>query len=445
MEDTLLGGTRPRLLRRLVDDEAPYEGYVVAGDEPACVVAVDAFDADPAWRAAGDGHLWAPIDLAQGPDGPCVVLPLLAGRLGACAAAQREAGAAVTVAVSMLRAAREADALAAEEGSWWVSAAGRPVLALRGGASWRARADPIMAALAVRFPALGAELERARSCLRSSAVLRRDFDACEQALFAAAVPAPMQLAGESPVSPPAVATLQRSARTGDGAASDAGGTGQLSRRARRAVTPRTAGARAVVPVRERVAELTSVLVDAAWAEHVRAVLPARRAQQSGATARRGATRRRAPMLAGAAVAAVVLTAGVLWPVDEAPVAAGVNDAPASGGSSSAAAPAPSPAVTSERTAAPEEGGDEAAMVAAVLERIRACADGGCDGFEAPPAAPPEGAAARSDAQGAVVDTYGGVSVVRVEADGEQPQIVVVVRADDEWLVREVYDLTDQPF
>ena len=44
----------------------------------------------------------------------------------------------------------------------------------------------------------------------------------------------------------------------------------------------------------------------------------------------------------------------------------------------------------------------------------------------------------------VVDEYGDVAVIRAEADGYPPQLVVIARHDDRWLLREVLDLAQQP-
>ena len=39
---------------------------------------------------------------------------------------------------------------------------------------------------------------------------------------------------------------------------------------------------------------------------------------------------------------------------------------------------------------------------------------------------------------------GGVAVVRADAAGFASQAVVLVETDERWLVRDVYDLADQP-
>jgi len=47
----------------------------------------------------------------------------------------------------------------------------------------------------------------------------------------------------------------------------------------------------------------------------------------------------------------------------------------------------------------------------------------------------------------LLDEYGGAASFRVRSDdpaGYAEQIVVIVRDTDEWLVRDVYDVADQP-
>ena len=73
--------------------------------------------------------------------------------------------------------------------------------------------------------------------------------------------------------------------------------------------------------------------------------------------------------------------------------------------------------------------------------------------EDPAAAPPAGLVATApDAQITLVDEYGGVAVFRVEpaegtgnrADGPAAQILVLDSVDGKWLIRDVYDVADQP-
>ena len=46
---------------------------------------------------------------------------------------------------------------------------------------------------------------------------------------------------------------------------------------------------------------------------------------------------------------------------------------------------------------------------------------------------------------ALLDHFGGVAVLRVDAaDGAATQLVVIERRDDEWLLRDVHDAAQQP-
>ncbi|PZU30433.1 MAG: hypothetical protein DI577_07780 [Microbacterium sp.] len=44
----------------------------------------------------------------------------------------------------------------------------------------------------------------------------------------------------------------------------------------------------------------------------------------------------------------------------------------------------------------------------------------------------------------LLDEYGGVAVFRVESAALAPQILVLVSVNGKWLVRDVYDVADQP-
>ncbi|MBT8797175.1 hypothetical protein J0P97_03685 [Microbacterium flavum] len=44
----------------------------------------------------------------------------------------------------------------------------------------------------------------------------------------------------------------------------------------------------------------------------------------------------------------------------------------------------------------------------------------------------------------LLDEYGGVAVLRIEESGRPPQILVLVTSDGKWLIRDVYDVADQP-
>ena len=88
-------------------------------------------------------------------------------------------------------------------------------------------------------------------------------------------------------------------------------------------------------------------------------------------------------------------------------------------------------------------GDAAAR--ALVDAIRGCEDAACRGelWEDPAAATAIEAASGEGYRVQVVDEYGGVAAVRIVGESVT-QILVMVQADEKWLVREVYDLADQP-
>lgn len=159
----------PPALRRLRADEAPYPGTLRADDPPSVWVEIGDLP-EEIWRAEPDGHVLAPRDIARTADGHVAILPhcveTLARRLDE---RSLSAGEVVTVAVSLLRGAVQARALAIDAGRWWVDAEGRPVLAAGGHGGWL---DDTVALLE-------------RMAASSSGPLRRAVDATSAALCAA--------------------------------------------------------------------------------------------------------------------------------------------------------------------------------------------------------------------------------------------------------------------
>ena len=165
--------------------------------------------------------------------------------------------------------------------------------------------------------------------------------------------------------------------------------------------------------------------------------------------------RRAPLLVGAAVAATVLVGGALWPS-----AGGVASAdhPSSEATGSSTAPASAAGARAEAgpsaaTPMPSEpaADDVTAVTAALLDARRTCAgDPGCLREVVADPAVPLGAGV-IDAPSAqrsltLLDDFGDIAVLRVDAvDGALPaQLVVVVRQDEKWLLRDVHDVAQQP-
>jgi len=170
------------------------------------------------------------------------------------------------------------------------------------------------------------------------------------------------------------------------------------------------------------------------------------------SARRG---RRAPWLVAAAVGGIVVIGGVMWPSDDTTPAASAPRAEASA-AASATPPNPTPPPDPTQPTAPvdvddADGADGAGAAAgAAMAALAACvADGAttCPAvLEDPSASVPAGIVSSSGAAptATLVDEYGGVAVYRIEAPDEPSQILVLVSVDGKWLVRDVYDVADQP-
>lgn len=394
----------PARLRSVVPGEHPYPGVVVAGDPPRVWVDADDFRDGPAWRADPDGHVLGPLEVARTPTDHAVVLPLCTERLREAVVrrAPLSRGEVVTVAVSLLRGAVEADDLGASRGEWWVTDAGRPVLALTGETLWRPASGELFALLGQEQDTDVAEvLERCRDAVADPRHLARDAAACEDALFALAEPA-------------ALGTRLTPVRARDVA--------------------RAAPASEQPP--PRVVELVARWLDAGLPDRLRAALPrkAPAAREPGAAATR---RRRAPWLLGVGLAGVIVMAGLLWP----------DDAPS--GAEPPADPSPSaPSVSVSPSAPPGTPEEERSQLLDELARCVASPCGDADPREDPRRAIPAGIASDLGAERRItlLDEYGGVSVLRVESGTGDvpPQIAVIVRDDEKWLVRDVYDVADQP-
>ncbi|WP_312677832.1 hypothetical protein [Microbacterium sp.] len=436
----------PPALRRLRADEAPYPGTLRAGDPPTVWVEIDDLP-EEIWRAQPDGHLLVPHDIARTAAGHVAILPHCVERLTHRLDERTlAAGEMVTVAVSLVRGAAQAQSLAIDAGRWWVDAEGRPVLAAGGQGHWL---DDTLALLERMGSSSSGRLRQAidatSAALCAKAFTPRDAEECEDALFDAAEPAPLALrtplrgpgtlsvAAVAPA-PLRVATLRRDASEPQEPA-----TSWLARFTGDDVAERVgAGIRTLTAVPARLATIR---------ERRRAVSQERRARTTTdavSTAPARPTRRRAPLLVAAAVAAVVIAGGMAWPQEESPAEAVVaSDAPESATPApDPAAPAPAPAADAASAGAPDP-------VAGVLTALSACAENpsaACAVLEDPAAEVPVGVVSdgTGDRTATLLDEYGGVAVYRVDGPGRPSQVLVVVTVNGEGLVRDVYDVADQP-
>lgn len=196
--------------------------------------------------------------------------------------------------------------------------------------------------------------------------------------------------------------------------------------------------------------------------------------------RRGRTPggRRRSILVASGSAAAVLIVGALWPGDGGEGASGASesstpaierrDAPASGPSEDlreTASAAPEKEVSAPESSVPV---DSVEAAASLWRELEGCSENGDEECRA--AVAPDSAVVRGDLVFAgtgepsftLLDEYGDIAVVRLEgsagvsskaseaegetADGELPdgKVVVLVRINEKWLVRDIYDVADQP-
>ena len=156
-----------------------------------------------------------------------------------------------------------------------------------------------------------------------------------------------------------------------------------------------------------------------------------------------------PWLVAGGLAGVVLTGGLMWPTG----GGGPATAEVPAGSPAATTPSPASASSEPVVDPPVEGGTEAdlgVIAAELLSARTTCAgDQACleQVLETVDASFPDGVVDLTAAERTVtlLDEFGGAAVLRVEASASaaSPQLVVIVRTDDRWLLRDVYDVPEQ--
>ncbi|MFJ6652383.1 hypothetical protein ACIQLJ_06255 [Microbacterium sp. NPDC091313] len=407
-------------LRAVAPPEAPYPGALMRDRQGQVVFVVDRdlLEGWPAWDLAGCEHVWAPRDLVRTAHGHAVVLPVVQSRADRLLARRAHGdsplsdGERVTLAVSLLRgttAALAAGLDPATSASWWVTPDGEPLLVCAHGDDGVARAATVIldAAAEQARAELGEVLTQVAAAVSDPRTLPRRADALEDALFAAADAEPL------------VTTVLPAAGAGRGASVDAPAADASAE----AAPP--ADARWWLPL-ARAGDRD--LADQAWAAlgRVRAAL-------------RGGGRRR-PMVVAAAAAGVVVLAGLAWPQGEADPAR--------------ADPAPTVVDVAPDASAAATGGavdavtaaDPVAATAELLSRRRDCPDGSCWGeTQEDPADQLAGGAIDAPAPDVVlVDDFGGLAVLRVNAEGAAPRLVTVVTTPEGWRLRDAFDAAQPP-
>ncbi|MCR2814583.1 hypothetical protein [Microbacterium jiangjiandongii] len=429
---------------RVVRQGAPWPGTIVrhADGESALHVDAELLQGTTVWRAAPDGHILAPREVVRTASGHEAVFALCHGRLDHVLHERREAqappsaGECVTVAVSVLRGTEEAGPGAC--GQWWVTTEGRPVLAL-GGTTPAAHASRDILTL-MSAHVTGGVADALQSAGAAVADPRPDaLERAEDALFAAAEPTPLVIDLPAPAralsvsvtarphAGPAAALRGALERHVDGdVAEQVGHAGDELRRRWQRSRERRAARRAARQATTRVR-----------------TRPAGTQPPPTAPSRAAARPNRVrPVVVACAVAGLVLTAGLLWPSGDGSATASREATPAEIGDASAAA-TPSPVLT------PMPAADPVAAAESLLSTAAACADDTCvSALRETPGRPAiDGVLALPPAERHVtlVDDYGGVAVLRVSADGESSdRLLVIVDAGHKWLIRDAYDVADQP-
>lgn len=418
-----------RVIRRIDAPEAPWPGLLVQSVSGAAVLvdAAELGDDWPGWSAAPDGHVLAPIDLVRWSTGHAAAMPVCSERLDDFLLRRADApltdGELLTLAVSVLRGLAEVGR-EGSEGTWWLIDDGRPALALHpGGEPVSEAARELLLRLGgTATPRLAAALADAAGTVGEPARLPRALPRLEESLFAVAAPEPLATTVFAP----------RRARAL--AASEGRDTSENPRDEEPGLVARLA--------RHMDADLAD-----AFSRATTAVWRRFRSERS-------AGRRRPALVAGVA-AIVVLGAGLLWPTGG-PATAG-GSGPDAGAAmappSSPASTAPSGDQSADTPKTDDDG--EGASLASVLDgllsaRAECHEDPGClvHLVEDPARAFPKGVVDEApDARSiTLLDEFGGAAVLRVDGvAGDAPaQLVVIVRRNDEWVLRDVHDVAEHP-
>lgn len=389
----------------------------------------------PGWRGAVDSHVLAPLDVRRRLDGHDVVLPVCTERLRSFL--ERRAGGdmplsdgeAVTVAVSIARGLADSHdrTRSVTSGEWWLTDAGRPVLVLGGDENAGVSAATMLTRLRPgEVGSVAVAVSRVAALAEDTRVLVRESDVLEEALFQAADPEPLVTTVFAAVRARAL-TFDRLVDAADDEAMLEIAHPWWSRMSRH--------------LDADFAELLSTTVSA-----LRTRLRGMRRQSGDAKRSRGR-----PWLLAACVACAIAAVGLLWPGD-ASNSAVPGEAPRSPGVISSGAPT---AAGEDASADPSTGADLShdlvAITDALLVARGACAsDAAClsgiqeDAGRAIPAGAVDLAPERRSI--VVIDEFGGAAVLRVEAldHGTPAQFVVIVRSNDNWLLRDVTGTAEQP-
>ncbi|MGM1016408.1 MAG: hypothetical protein ACQEW8_02580 [Actinomycetota bacterium] len=444
-----------RLVRVLGEHEGPFAGALVTrGSDVAVAADADEYAGWASWAFAGAEHVAGPLDVARRHDGHDVLLPWCTERVSVFLGRRRSSGDALTsgevatLGASLLRGVREIGTRPSA-GEWWLADDGRPLFVFAGGSSVRDSAATLIEALIadVTDRALRRVLGEIEAGLRQPRVGAGEEERWERELFEIAAPRPLRTA------PVHEATRNRRSQP-DWSDVMVPRREAVHTRGQR-VSERTSRLRAV---RDTAWAIVHHGRDAARSWRMRRSDRAAAPQTSGASDRSARrvvprSRRRSLIVAGAA-AAIVLCVGVLWPQDGPSEA----DAVAANTRSAPATPVPtadpetaSPSATPSVEGTEDDAEGPVSLTPRLLVEISACMRAGDDVCESAVAA---GSARVLDGRGLtdealsvsaeLLDDYGDLAVVSVQSDDGARRIVVLVRQEQNWLVRDIYDAADQP-
>lgn len=495
-----------RTIRTLTQDEGPFEGDLVtrAG---GVVVRVDAerMRGWAGWTFSGAEHVAAPLDVALTADGQDVLLPWCVRTVRTALAQAGEAGGishgeAVTLAVSVLRGVLELEGRLTESGrgrrgdgdpgevrdggagdephgSWWLTDEARPVFVIAPVGGWCAEGSPVATGEQllrdlegrIEDRAFRRVLARLAEALRDPRRLRAEAARWEGELLEIAAPRPVRLIADEfaaahgeeesvlPVPPRyqhpprrrelrpagrAVGATRRTWSPGRGAGGAAGRIRALQG--------------AVGHAYERIREMRAAGGAARRRLRGAPSEPTRRPERLERPVR--GRRWRGPVVLAVAAAAAITVTGAMWPSDPGGSDAGrtsraaeimlsgsespspgarVGAAPAGGGQSGAPDPPQAPAASSLADA--EAAGGELIAAARKCEAAPqpACAevwDGGTATSRALRPAPQPAE---------LIEDYGGIAALR-SGSGPEAQMIVIIRRNAEWRIRDVYDIADPP-
>lgn len=438
-----------RSIRRLTPEESGFGGELVTDAERRRMRVPATGVPDALWELAGAEHIAAVCDVVRTRDGHHVLLPwctetveTFLARRGA-AEQPLLAGEVVTLAGSLLRGLAELGERTAS-GRWWLDDEARPVFVLGEGPSSAIASSHVLDALreGCADRALGALLTRIADGIPDHRIVARSAVDWERDLTELAAPRALQPAevSHTALSSASVRTIP----------------------VHRARLPQDIEHLTHQPraLRARITALAQSAIDAVR-EHLPRPTPARGLARAGARAdQSGHATAKAPrgrvLLVGAAVTGVVLLGGMLWPDggEDSEATERMSTSPAAAPADrveTSAPPAPQPSAQSTGAAMGAEVTHDAnpAELAAhsLLTRIAQCReqeDAVCADAVGPDNAtvlerlPRDGASARVT----LIDDYGDVAVLRLA--GVQEQMMVIARHKERWLVRDVYDVADQP-